>query len=107
VQLYDQLFAHEPTAVVALNRAVAVAEVDGPGAALDLVDTLDLETYHLFHAIRASLLHRLGRHSDATAAYRAAIARADNTAERAHLTRRMHMTGHGRSSQWDPPSGDW
>jgi RNA polymerase sigma-70 factor (ECF subfamily) len=88
VQLYDQLLAIAPTPVVALNRAVAVAEVDGPAAALALVDRLDLSQSHLFHAIRADLLRRLGRADEAAAAYDAAIARAENTAERAFLERR-------------------
>jgi len=84
--LYDQLMAVTPTPVVALNRAVAVAEVDGPAAALAIVDDLDLGRYYLFHAIRADLLHRLGRPADADAAYEIAIAQSGNTAERAHLT---------------------
>jgi RNA polymerase sigma-70 factor (ECF subfamily) len=83
--LYDQLLAVAPGPVVALNRAVAVAEVDGPAAALGLVDGLDLGGYYLFHAIRADLLRRLGRAAEADAAYRAAIAQASNAAERAHL----------------------
>jgi len=70
---------------VALNRAVAVAEVEGPGAALALVDGLGLGDYYLFHAIRASLLRRLGREAEAALAYEAAIARARNTAEREFL----------------------
>ena len=86
--LYDQLFAVTPTPVVALNRAVAVAEVEGPGPALALVESLDLERYHLFHAIRGDLLHRLGRHPDAAAAYTEALARADHAPERALLERR-------------------
>ena len=61
VALYDQLVAFDPGPVVALNRAVAVAEVDGPAAGLALVDALDLASYALFHAIRADLLRRLGR----------------------------------------------
>ena len=85
VTLYDQLMAIAPSPVVALNRAVAVAEVDGPQAALDLVDELDLDGYHLFHAIRADLLRRLGRNSEAVAAYEAAIVRTDNAAERTFL----------------------
>ncbi len=88
VQLYDQLLAVAPTPVVALNRAVAVAEVDGAGAALALVDGLDLEGYHLFHAIRADLLARLGRNAEAAQAYEAAVARTENAAERAFLQRR-------------------
>jgi len=87
VQLYDQLLALAPTPVVALNRAVAVAEVAGPAAALDLVDQLDLDRYHRWHAIRAELLRRLGRTVEAAAAYDAAIERADNAAERDFLVR--------------------
>ena len=87
-QLYDQLLALVPSPVVALNRAVAVAEVDGPAAALDLVDALDLERYHLFHAIRADLLRRLGRAAEADRAYAAAVERTDNAAERELLERR-------------------
>jgi RNA polymerase sigma-70 factor, ECF subfamily len=83
--LYDQLLAVAPSPVVALNRAVAVAEVDGPAAALVIVDGLDLGRYYLFHAIRADLLRRLGQPAEADAAYEAAIAQAGNEAERAHL----------------------
>jgi RNA polymerase sigma-70 factor, ECF subfamily len=86
VSLYDQLMALAPSPVVALNRAVAVAELDGPEAALALVDELELDDYHLFHAIRADLLRRLDRDADAAAAYEEAIARTDNAAERAFLT---------------------
>ncbi|MDF2743173.1 MAG: putative polymerase, sigma-24 subunit, subfamily, partial [Actinomycetia bacterium] len=77
-----------PSPVVALNRAVAVAEVEGPEAALALVDELDLDGYHLFHAIRADLLRRLGRGPEAALAYDAAIAVAGNAAERAFLEER-------------------
>jgi RNA polymerase sigma-70 factor (ECF subfamily) len=94
LQLYDQLYALTPTSVVALNRAVAVAEVEGPAAALSLVDRLDLAHYHLFHAIRADLLRRAGRAGDARAAYDAAIARSENAAERAFLERRRDGAGH-------------
>ncbi len=88
LQLYDQLLACTPTPVVALNRAVAVAEVDGPSAALALVDGLDLGSYHLYHAIRADLLRRLGRTAEAAGAYDEAIARAGNATERDFLIRR-------------------
>jgi RNA polymerase sigma-70 factor (ECF subfamily) len=88
VLLYDQLLAFDPSPVVALNRAVAVAEVDGPGTALALVDALDLGTYHLFHAIRADLLRRLGRDVEAATAYETAIKLTDNAAERGFLRRR-------------------
>jgi RNA polymerase sigma-70 factor (ECF subfamily) len=71
-RLYDQLLAIAPTPVVALNRAVAVAEVDGPAAALTLVEGLDLDRHHLLHAIRADLLRRLGRTAEAAQAYNAA-----------------------------------
>jgi RNA polymerase sigma-70 factor, ECF subfamily len=92
--LYDQLLALTPTPVVALNRAVAVAEVEGPEAALALVDGLDLDGYHLFHAIRADLLRRLGRDGEAALAYDAAIARAQNAAELAFLEgRRRTVAG--------------
>jgi RNA polymerase sigma-70 factor, ECF subfamily len=86
--LYDQLLALSPTPVVALNRAVALAEADGPAAALMQVDALDLDGYHLYHATRADLLRRLGRRADAAAAYDRAIALAGNAAERAFLTAR-------------------
>jgi|SRR5690606_4888969 len=85
--LYDQLAAFDRGPVAALNRAVAVAEVHGPAAALPLVDALDLDRYHLFHAIRADLLHRLGRTAEADEAYTAALARTDNEAERTLLRR--------------------
>ncbi|HEY1917063.1 MAG TPA: sigma-70 family RNA polymerase sigma factor [Streptosporangiaceae bacterium] len=86
--LYDQLQVLMPTAVVALNRRVAVAEVSGPAAALAQLDVLDLDSYHLFHATRADLLRRLGRSTQAVAAYDAAIARTANGAERAFLESR-------------------
>lgn len=89
LQLYDQLLEMAPTPVVALNRAVAVAvaEVDGPAAALAIVDDLDLDRYHLFHAIRADLLRRLGRDAGAALAYEAAMAWTENVAERDFLER--------------------
>jgi RNA polymerase sigma-70 factor (ECF subfamily) len=89
LQLYDQLMALAPSPVVALNRAVAVAEVEGPDAALTLVDGLDLGGYHLFHAIRADMLRRLGRNAEAARAYENAIARAENAAEREFLGRSL------------------
>jgi RNA polymerase sigma-70 factor, ECF subfamily len=93
VALYDQLMAIAPSPVVALNRAVAVAEVDGPAAALALVDELDLGGLHLFHAIRADLLRRLGRRPEAALAYEKAIELAENAAERAFLQRRREALG--------------
>jgi len=86
--LYDQLMVVAPNPVVALHRAVAVAEVDGPAAALATVDSLDLDTYHVYHAVRADLLRRLGRAAEAARAYDAAIARTGNEAERAFLAGR-------------------
>ncbi len=91
--LYDQLLAVNPTPIVALNRAVAVAEIDGPRVALELVGELPLEHYYLLHAIRADLLRRLGRADQAEAAYRAAIERTGNTAEIAFMTERISALG--------------
>lgn len=85
VALYDQLIAIAPTPVVALNRAVAIGEVHGANAALALVDELNLDNYHPFHATRADLLRRLGRNSEAAAAYERAAAMAPTDAERAFL----------------------
>jgi RNA polymerase sigma-70 factor (ECF subfamily) len=93
VALYDQLMAIAPSPVVALNRAVAVAEVDGPAAALAVVDELDLGGFHLFHAIRADLLRRMGRLGEAALAYEAAIDLAENAAERAFLQRSREALG--------------
>lgn len=85
VTLYDRLYAVVPTPVVALHRAVALAEVNGPAAALEIVDRLGLDRYHVFHAARADLLRRLGRIAEASAAYVTAAARTENAIERAHL----------------------
>jgi RNA polymerase sigma-70 factor (ECF subfamily) len=93
--LYDQLAALAPTPVVALNRSVAVAEVHGPAAALELVDQLGLGDYHLYHSTRADLLRRLGRAGEAATAYDAAIALAGNDAERAFLLRQRDGLGNG------------
>jgi RNA polymerase sigma-70 factor (ECF subfamily) len=91
--LYDQLAQVDPSPIVALNRAVAIAELDGPEVALAQVDKLvgttpALASYHAFHATRADLLRRLGRSAEAREAYDAALSVCDNTAERAYLTRR-------------------
>ena len=88
LQLYTQLMAIAPSPVTALNRAVALAEVQGPQEALAVVDRLDLGEYYLFHAIRADLLRRLGRNAEAKSAYEAAIARSENAAEKGFLQRR-------------------
>ena len=87
--LYDQLLAITPTSVVALNRAIALGEVEGPRAALDVLDGLDLDEYHLFHAARADLLARLGRYDDASQAYARAAALAPSDADRNFLTDRL------------------
>jgi RNA polymerase sigma-70 factor, ECF subfamily len=88
LQLYDQLLALAPGPVAALNRAVALAEVEGPGAALAVLEDLKLESYYLYHAIRADLLRRLDRNAEAALAYDAALALTGNAAERAFLERR-------------------
>jgi RNA polymerase sigma-70 factor (ECF subfamily) len=88
VALYDQLVQLTPSPVVALHRAVAVAEVAGPAAALALVDVLDLPRHHLLPAVRADLLRRLGRTAEALDAYDGALALARNERERAFLRRR-------------------
>ena len=93
VALYDQLAAIDPSPIVALNRAVALAELDGPEVALALVDRLDLSGYHAFHATRADLLRRLGRTAAARTAYDRAIELATNTAEVAYLRRRRDQLG--------------
>jgi RNA polymerase sigma-70 factor (ECF subfamily) len=87
VALYDQLLAAAPTPVVALNRAIAIGEMQGPAAALALVDELDLNNYYPFHATRADLLRRLGRHREAEAAYERAASLAPTDAERDFLRR--------------------
>ncbi|WP_394617941.1 RNA polymerase sigma factor [Lentzea sp. JNUCC 0626] len=91
VALYDQLMALTPSPVVALHRAVAIAETEGPLAALALVDALDLDRYHLFHAVRADLLQRLGE--DPSASLKAALERAEHPAERDLLTERLRVLG--------------
>jgi len=91
VLLYDQLVVIAPTPVVALHRAVAVAEVDGPAAALALVDELELDSYHLLHAVRADLLVRLGRTAEAVQAYQAAMACTQNASEQAFLRGRLRQ----------------
>ena len=103
LQLYDQLLAFVPGPIVALNRAVAVCEVHGPDVALQLVDTLDadrhhLHRYHLYHAIRADFLRRLGRQGEAATEYERAAACTTNAAERDFL--RLKEEGLGEPSQF-------
>jgi RNA polymerase sigma-70 factor (ECF subfamily) len=95
LRIYDQLFLVAPTPIVALNRAVALAEVDGPAAALDVVDRLglDLDRYHLYHATRADLLQRLDRGDEAIMAYDRAIELAANAAETRFLIERRDAVG--------------
>jgi RNA polymerase sigma-70 factor (ECF subfamily) len=95
VALYDQLVRLDPSPIVTLNRAIAVAEVDGPELALTAVDRLQgtLAGYHAYHATRADLLRRLGRSQESRAAYEKAIELAGNTAEIAYLTRRRDELG--------------
>ncbi len=97
VALYDQLARLDPSPIVALNRAIAVAELDGPDVALATVDQLEhrLAGYHALHATRADLLRRLGRREESRAAYTLAIELARNTAESAYLARRRDRLGHG------------
>ena len=96
--LYDQLQHVSPTPIVALNRAVAVAERDGPLAGLELIDAIDLTDYHLFHAARADLLRRLDRVGEAADAYREALALTDSPVEREFLE--------GRLAALTPRAGD-
>jgi RNA polymerase sigma-70 factor (ECF subfamily) len=98
VSLYDQLMTMSPTPVVALNRAVAVAEVDGPAAALELVEQLDLDEYQPLHSTRADLLRRLGRNAEAAGAYRAALALTGVPAERNFLLHRLHEVDNSDST---------
>jgi RNA polymerase sigma-70 factor (ECF subfamily) len=95
--LYDQLMAVADSPVVALNRAVAVAMVEGPAAGLDLMDTLaasgTLDSYHLLHAARGDLLRRLGRAPEAAAAYRRALELATNPVEQTFLSHRLSEVG--------------
>jgi RNA polymerase sigma-70 factor (ECF subfamily) len=86
--LYDQLMAFTPTPIVALNRAVAVAEVEGPDAALATLTDLALDDFHMYHAIRADLLRRAGRPHEAIRAYDTAIIQTENEVERQFLQRR-------------------
>ena len=94
VQLYDQLLGLQPSPIVELNRAVAVAELDGPEVALSIVERLDLSAYHAWHVTRAELLRRLRRNDESRDAYDQALALIDNQAERAHRVRRREsLTG--------------
>jgi RNA polymerase sigma-70 factor, ECF subfamily len=104
VALYDQLVRIDPSPIVVLNRAIAVAELDGPEVALAAVDRLEprLAGYHAYHATRAALLRRLGRSQQSRAAYDKAIELAGNTAEIAYLTRRRDQLVQMVASDPDP-----
>jgi RNA polymerase sigma-70 factor (ECF subfamily) len=99
LQLYDQLLSMAPGPIVALNRAVAVAEVEGPAAALRVVDALALDRYYLFHAIRADLLRRLRHFEEAQRAYEAALPLTENSSEREFLRQRMQTVSHLRRTE--------
>jgi len=107
VALYDQLIRLDRSPVVALNRAIAVAELGGADVALAIVDALavELDGYHAYHATRADLLRRLGRIQASRAAYDRAIDLAGNTAEVAYLTRRRDQLGQGRVRDILPDGG--
>ena len=100
--LYGELADRTGSAVVRLNRAVAIAEADGPAAALAIVDGLDLPGYQYWHSTRAELLRRLGRADEARAAYREALALARTIPERRFLERRIAETYHAVPSR--PPA---
>jgi RNA polymerase sigma-70 factor (ECF subfamily) len=95
VALYDRLLGIDSSPIVRLNRAIALAELDGPAVALAEVDRLPLEEYHAFHATRAELLRRLGRSDESRAAYDRAVELAGNTAEIAYLVRRRDQLAGG------------
>lgn len=98
LRLYDQLLGVAPGPVVALNRAVALAELEGPEPALALVDGLGLESYYLSHSVRADFLVRLGRRAEAAAAYRSALTLAGNDADRTFLEARLRALGRGAAT---------
>lgn len=98
VALYDQLISLTPTEVVALNRAVAIGERDGPEAALALIELLDLDNYHLWHASRAEMLARLGRKDEAVVAYQRAVELTANRAEQSFLNERARTISGAENS---------
>ncbi|TAK68313.1 MAG: RNA polymerase sigma factor [Actinomycetota bacterium] len=103
VLLYDHLLALTGSGVVATNRAVAIAELDGPAAALASLDRLDLTGYYLWHAARADALARLGRHDEAVSAYDDALRRTDNAVEQRFLRRRRDESA---ATSAAPPAAD-
>jgi len=107
VALYDHLFSVMPTPVVALNRAIAVAEVDGPRAALTTLDAIarDLDTYHLLHAARGTMLRRLGQPNAVQAAFERAAHLATTEADRRFLAQQIEELAEGGASMQGPPGG--
>jgi RNA polymerase sigma-70 factor (ECF subfamily) len=93
VASYDRLIELRPTAIVALNRAIAVMELRGPEAALELFERIDLPNYHLYHAAKAEALDRTGRHREATQALQRALALTSNASEVRHLETRLAELG--------------
>jgi len=92
LRLYDQLERLQPSPIVSLNRAVAVAMVNGPEAGLAIIDSLavgDLQNYHLLHAARADFLRRIGSREQAATSYRRALSLVSNESERRFLDRRL------------------
>jgi RNA polymerase sigma-70 factor (ECF subfamily) len=109
VALYDHLFSVMPTPVVALNRAIAVAEVEGPGAALTTLDAIapDLDTYHLLHAARGTMLRRLGQRDAAQAAFDRAAHLAATEADRRFLAQQIEELAEGGARMQRPPGGSF
>ena len=97
VTLYDHLLGIDPSPVVAMNRAVAVGEVSGAEAALSILDGLELHEYYLSHAIRGAMLERLGRTSEAAAAYEASERRTENVAEQRFLEEKRRRLDQAKS----------
>jgi len=107
VTLYNQLFSIMPTPVVALNRAIAVAEVEGPGPALVMIDAIapDLENYHLMHAARGTILRRLGRREDARASFERAADLAVTEADRRFLAQQIEVLAEDEAQLQGAPDG--
>jgi RNA polymerase sigma-70 factor (ECF subfamily) len=107
VDLYDHLFTVMPTPVVALNRAIAIGEIEGPGAALSALDAIapDLDDYHLMHAARGTTLRRLGQREAAMAAYQRAAHLAATEADRRFLAQQIEELAEGVALTQHRPSG--
>jgi RNA polymerase sigma-70 factor (ECF subfamily) len=107
VTIYNQLISVMPTPVVALNRAIAVAEVEGPGPALVMIDAIapDLENYHLMHAARGTILRRLGRRKDARAAFERAADLSVTEADRRFLAKQIEVLAQDEAQLSGAPGG--